>query len=224
MKMDKVKFTLDKKDPFFDPNVPAFKRIGPHRYEIYSLFYGTLLGDAYAEKHGFGTRIHFHQSSRNMEYLYWLHKTVTQYGYCNPKIPKVIKQIGKNNKMYYSFKFRTWTFTSLNFLYDDWYDQNGRKVLPQNLQNYLNPLSLSYMIIDDGSFTGYGLKIATDCFTEAEVCFLQHCIEQKFKFKTNIHCQNKKYRLYIPKASFTILVPLVKQYFCPSMLYKLNQY
>ena len=223
MNLSKGRMHFQKRDPFFDPRVPAFQRIGPHRSEIYSLFYGTLFGDAYAEKHGFGTRIHFHQSSRNIEYLYWLHKNVAQYGYCSPNMPKLIKQVGKQNKVYYSLKFRTWTFRSLNSLYDDWYDETRRKILPLNLQNYLNPLSFSYLIMDNGSFTGYGLKIATDSFTKEEVYRLQSCIEEKFKFKTSVHVQKQKWRLYIPKTSFAIMVPLVKPHFCPSMLYKLNK-
>jgi len=211
------------KDPFFDPNIRASARIGPHRYEILSIFYGTLLGDAFAEKHGFGTRIHFHQSSANIEYLHWLHKNVSQYGYCTPQIPKITKQIGKNNKIYFNLKFRTWTFTSLNGFYQDWYDENIHKILPHNIQDYLNPISLAYMIIDDGSFTGYGVKIATDCFKEDEVYRLKQCIENTFSFKVNIHCHNKKHRLYIPKQSMNLLIPIVKPYICQSILYKLGQ-
>ena len=54
------------------------------------------------------------------------------------------------------------------------------------------PFQKNYRIIEDGSFTGYGLKIATDCFTQEEVYRLQSCIKEKFKFKTNIHTQSQK--------------------------------
>jgi len=52
--------------------------------------------------------------------------------------------------------------------------------------------------------------------------FLQESIERKFEIQVNIHHQNGKYRLYIPKVSFYRLAPIVKPYFAPSMLYKLN--
>lgn len=210
-------------DPFYDPRVPAFRRIGPHRLEIYSLFYGALLGNGYAEKHGFGTRLTFHQSSIHVDYLYWLHKQVYQYGYCNTNRPSITKQIGRGGKVYYSLKFRTWTFSSFNPLYTDWYNQDGIKVLPQNIETYLNPTSLAVIIMDDGSYTGYGIKIATDCFSKEEVYRLQTCIENRFKFRVNVHAQKGAWRLYIPKKSIQILVPILQPLMCNSMLHKLGQ-
>lgn len=103
---------FQKKEPFFDSRVPAVQRIGPHRSEIYSLFYNTLLGDAYTEKHGFGTRLYFHQSSINMEFFMGCIKRLHSMGTVNSNIPK----LGKHNKVYYSLKFRTWTLSSLNSL------------------------------------------------------------------------------------------------------------
>jgi LAGLIDADG DNA endonuclease family len=46
-------------------------RIGPHNKDIISILYGSLLGDAHAEKRaeGKGTRISFYQEDRHSEYL-----------------------------------------------------------------------------------------------------------------------------------------------------------
>jgi len=54
-------------------------RIGPHNQDILSIIIGSLLGDAHAERRKFNTkneikklgntRITFHQSSENIEYL-----------------------------------------------------------------------------------------------------------------------------------------------------------
>lgn len=46
-------------------------RIGPHNKDIISILYGSLLGDAHAEKRakGKGTRISFYQEDSHSEYL-----------------------------------------------------------------------------------------------------------------------------------------------------------
>ena len=49
----------------------AEKRVGPHNLDIISIFYGSLLGDAHAERreNGNGTRLSFSQECHNEEYL-----------------------------------------------------------------------------------------------------------------------------------------------------------
>jgi hypothetical protein len=213
-------------DPFYDPRVPAFSRIGPHRIEIYSIFYGTLLGDGYGERHGDGARIHFHQSHIHRSYLNWLHQRVRQYGYVNPNLPKTLKQIGDNGTVYYSLKLRTWTFRSLIPLVDSWYAPpsypggNRKKILPHDREEYYTPLSLALTILDDGHYTGYGIQIGTDCFTEEEVNFLANMLYRKFNLTASIHIKKKGWRLYIQKASMTTVRELIKEYICESMLYK----
>jgi hypothetical protein len=63
---------LDAKDAFFTKNLPSDKRIGPHRFEVLCFIYASLMGDAHGEKRRKGVRFTFHQSTRNLEYLYYL--------------------------------------------------------------------------------------------------------------------------------------------------------
>jgi len=53
--------------------MPAIFRVGPHNFDIISIFYGTLLGDCHAErrKNVNGTRLSFYQEATHSEYLYW---------------------------------------------------------------------------------------------------------------------------------------------------------
>ena len=71
---------------FSAPRTRAIKRIGPHNIDILSIIIGSLLGDAYAEKHGLGTIICFQQEDNHSAYLFWLHSSVSKLGYCNEKI------------------------------------------------------------------------------------------------------------------------------------------
>jgi len=51
--------------------IKGLKRIGPHDQIIYSIIFGSLLGDGHAEKRngGLGTRISFYQESTHLSYL-----------------------------------------------------------------------------------------------------------------------------------------------------------
>jgi hypothetical protein len=51
--------------------VRSHKRVGPHNHDLLCIIYGTLLGDAHAERRsiGNGTRISFYQEHTHTEYL-----------------------------------------------------------------------------------------------------------------------------------------------------------
>ena len=68
-------------------------RIGPHNKDVISVIFGSLLGDAHAERRlkGLGTRINFFQEDVHVEYILYLHKIFSELGYCNPKIPALLQ-------------------------------------------------------------------------------------------------------------------------------------
>ena len=87
----------------------AILRIGPHNKDVLSIIFGSLLGDAYAEKRagGLGTIIIFYQEAVHVGYLYYLHKLFSNLGYCNPKIPVVTSRLGPKGKLRQIVRFRT---------------------------------------------------------------------------------------------------------------------
>jgi hypothetical protein len=91
-------------------------RIGPHNYDVLSIIFGSLLGDAHGEKREMGTstRITFYQESSHVEYMLYLHKLLSSYGYCNPKVPVVGTRLGIGGKVRKTVRFSTWTYTSFN--------------------------------------------------------------------------------------------------------------
>lgn len=124
--------------------VKSNSRLGPHNINIIEIIYGTLLGDSHAERRstGHGTRIIFQQEARQKEYLLFLHKIVSELGYCNPKTPEIITRLGKGGIIRQVIRFRTFTYTSLNSVHDNWYN-NGMKRVPHDISDYLTPLSLA---------------------------------------------------------------------------------
>jgi ubiquinol-cytochrome c reductase cytochrome b subunit len=84
-------------------------RIGPHNKDVISVIFGSLLGDAHAERRlkGVGTRISFFQEAVHVEYILYLHKILSDLGYCNPKIPVVSSRLGTKGKIRKIVRFST---------------------------------------------------------------------------------------------------------------------
>lgn len=205
--------------------IKANLRIGPHNFETLSIIYGTLLGDSYAEqrKNGNGTRISFYQEANHAEYLIWLHRKLAFQGYCNPTVPKIQKRLSKGGKLRNIIRFHTFTFSSFNFIQEDWY-LNGVKRVPLNIEEYLTPLALAIWIMDDGSRVGSGLKLSTNSFTFEDTTRLALLLNQLYGLKSSVQSAGhlNQYIIYIWSESMNKLRLLVKPYMVSSMLYKLG--
>ena len=209
--------------------IPSTKRIGPHNYEVLCLLMGSLLGDGQMEKDTLGSRFCFYQKGEHLEYLILLHETLLKHGYCKENIPKIQSRVIQG-KLAYSCRFRTFTYSSFNWIYDGFYPtlssgQVSRKVVPVWIEEYLSPLALAIWIMDDGGWIeNKGLKLSTNWFTLKDTKFLVSILERKYKLKLAIHSAGAidQYNIYIPKKNLPILIPLVLPYMHPYFLYKLN--
>jgi len=207
-------------------NIRAVNRIGPHNEDILSVIIGSLLGDAYANKRsGEGVRICYRQSIQHKEYLFWLYTFFYNRGYTSNLQPRQYTrtlQI-KEGKIYYGYEFNTFTFRSFSWIHGIFY-KNGRKVIPQNIYEYLTPLALAVWIMDDGGWTNYGIRIATNSFKLKEVELLQDVIKSKYNLETTIQkiYIKDQYSIYIKKQSVNNLRNIVGPYIHFSMLYKLG--
>jgi ubiquinol-cytochrome c reductase cytochrome b subunit len=205
--------------------IRAMKRIGPHNINILSILFGSLLGDGHAERRikGKGTRITFYQESSHVAYLIWLHKLLSNLGYCSPNVPKIQTRLGSKGKIRKIIRFRTWTYSSLNWVHDIWYI-DGIKKVPSIIGNYLTPLALAIWIMDDGTKLGSGLKLCTNSFSYSDCLLLSKVLFDKFKLKVSIQSAGvpNQYNLYIWKESIPLLRKIVLPYLHASMKYKLN--
>jgi ubiquinol-cytochrome c reductase cytochrome b subunit len=202
----------------------GWQRIGPHNYDILSILFGSLLGDAHAERRisGVGTRITFYQEGNHVEYINWLHNLISSRGYCSESIPKTSNRIIKGGKVRTIVRFRTWTYTSFNWIHDVWY-VDGIKRIPSCIDIYLTPLALAIWIMDDGSKVSQGLKLCTNSYTYSECLYLIKVLNDKFKLKTSVQSAGVKnqYIIYIWKESMPLLREIVNPYIIPEMKYKI---
>lgn len=154
-------------------------RIGPHDQIIYSVIFGTLLGDGHAEKRNGATRISFYQESTHLSYLLWLHNLLSSKGYCNETLPEIKTRLGKSGRIRKTIRFHTWTYTSFNFIHDLFY-KNKIKQVPQNINEYLTPLALAIWIMDDGTKVSKGLKFCTNSFFLLGLFTISRCFTIEF--------------------------------------------
>ena len=74
----------------------------------------------------------------------------------------------KTGKTRQNISFTTLALPCFNEFYGLFY-ANVIKIVPTNIANYITPVSLAYWIMDDGGFTGSGLKLYTNAFTKDEL-------------------------------------------------------
>lgn len=216
--------------PFSTPKVRAYKRIGPHNFNILSILIGSMLGDCFAEKHGNGTRFCLQQEHSNNAYLLWFHNYVAELGYCTPTIPKLGSRLVGEGKIRRLSRFKTYTFSSFDWIHEAFY-VNGVKIVPPMIADYLSPLALAVWIMDDGCAASSGLKIASNSFSKADVQILCNILKEKYGLNATVNKagviwppQAEQYCIYISKYSMPTLASIVRPYMHPSMYYKLNSY
>ena len=202
-------------------------RIGVHNYDILSIIFGSLLGDAHAEKHGNGTRIAFYQENTHKDYLLWLHNLISSKSYCNENIPVLQTRLGNYGKLRNIIRFKTFTYSSFNWIQECWYI-NNKKVLPQCINDFLSPLALALWIMDDGAKVSSGIKLLVNNFDLTEVIILCNILTNQYNITATPNSasdKNKKqYVIYIHKESMINLSNIVSPFIHPSMKYKLNNY
>lgn len=205
--------------------IKSDKRIGPHNIDIISLIIGSLLGDSHLEKRGkgIGTRVILEQSNKNVEYLMWFHQYLSSRGYCRKEKPVLHKRIREQGQVVYHYRINSYTFTSFNWLREMFYKENGKKIIPLTIKEYLSPFALAIWFMDDGSKLGKGAKIATNGYELSELKSIIIILKEKYNLEASYHkgAVNKGHTIYIRKKSMPIFVDLVKPYMLPSMLYKL---
>jgi len=112
---------------------------------------------------------------------------------------------------------------SFNWKYDEWYI-NGKKCVPNNIDQYLTPLALAIWVMDDGAKVRKSLKFSTNSFTYDECMHLVTVLHKNFNLKASIQSAGAKdqYIIYILKESMNDLSSIISPYIIPEMKYKIT--
>ena len=104
---------------------------------------GSLLGDGYAERlSSGGVKFRFRQCIAHKEYIFWLYNFFNIRGYCSNNLPVLFAQ-KSGGKLHEAFRFNTYSFTSLLWLYHLFYTHSKKKIIPLNIADLLTPLALA---------------------------------------------------------------------------------
>lgn len=208
------------KKGFYTTKRQSKKRFGPHNLEVISVIVAGLLGDHHAEKRGNATRFTINVSNRSVEHVRFLYTFLSERGYCTRKKPKLSVQIGKDNKKVHSIKFRTFSFSSFNFLHDAFYNKKKDKIVPVKIHQLLTKQAFAFWFIDGSDKLGSGVKLSTGRFTLQGVTLLQKAIRDNFNITAKIRYYKGSYLLYFLKSDKQNVFNVVKDFAVDSMLYK----
>ena len=186
---------------------------------------GSILGDGQLEVNWSGSQYQFNyklkiaQCLKQKEYTMWKYGVFKEWVLTPPKFDPC------NN----SYRFRTISHREITELRDKFY-QDGKKIVPRNIKDYLNPITMAIWFMDDGNVVRNkitkevkGYHINSQSFSLEENELLQKVIWQSFGIKCSIEKNKKYYRLAIwQKTSREKFGDLVSKFILPSMQYKLG--
>jgi len=126
---------------------------------------GNILGDGYLEFNGFkGTRLQVKQSSKSRDYIFWLYQELKNLCHSGPN------KRADGSQWFFGTRY----LDDLTELRNLFYDQSGKKILPDNIKGMLNqPLSLAVWYMDDGTLDWrpkdhYAFSLITNGFSLRE--------------------------------------------------------
>lgn len=183
---------------------------------------GNQLGDGHGELRCNNVRFSLHMSSKNREYLNWLHKFYSERGYSskNPIIYK--KQIGKEGKLYYSGKQNIYTFYSLKWVYNLFYFNNIKRI-PSNIHEFLTPQAQAIWFMDGGTYYQKGVLFSTYCFSLEDFNLLKSAQYINYQLKSIIYRRTNGYVQVLKRDQMGNFINIVSPYMVKSMQYKLGR-
>lgn len=191
--------------------------------EMKEILEGVILGDATVlRRYKVSVPVvKFSQSEKNKDYLFHLYDIFEPLVATPPK-----KVVYKREKDYVQYAFQTLAFDFLNEYRERYYDSNGKKIVPRDLEEKLTARSLAMWHMDDGckqSSSTYTLH--TECFKRDDVDYLREVLNRKFNIKTSRYEYSRRdseYNIIVIKSnSAKIFRDLVDPYVVGSMRRKL---
>lgn len=197
--------------------------------KIKEMIIGCLLGDAHIGKvENDKAFITFEQAIKHKEYILDIYESLRKANLGLHEIKYYSRIDTRYNSESKSIYFKTHNSKLLYPFVNMFLSDEGKKILPLNIEKYLSPIALAYWICDDGQLVKKGgITLCTDNYTLTEVKLLIKVLTNKYNLKCSIHYKKSKtervyYRIYINKKSLDNIKPIIVQYVHKSFLYKLH--
>lgn len=179
---------------------------------------GTLLGDGclYKDNINSNFKLSFGHQEKHSEYFHW------KIAMMDPFINTWRTSESKNSVM---LNTATICHQDFNKFGEMFYLKDRTKIVPDDLEKYLTPLSLAVWVMDDGNLNKVNMRIATMSFTKEDneklVRYLKSCFNinakvMGFKYK------NKQYwQITLNKNNTKLLSDIIRPHVAECMKYKL---
>src|SRR3989344_4519251 len=164
---------------------------------------GYLLGDGHLEiwKNSQGARLKVEQGLEQKEFVKWLFEVFEEFVKTPPRFkPKSVYFNTLSSNQFYAFHKKFYL--------------KGKKIIPDNIDIDLTPVSLAVWFMGDGSIKSKecnGRIINTHGFKEHEISKLCQILEKKFSLQVSIRRQKDGLQIYISAKSagrlYEILFP-----------------
>jgi hypothetical protein len=185
---------------------------------------GSLLGDARLECRSVGlrspitARFRVHHGERQKDYVFW------KYGILKGLVSKGPREIlwtnPKRGLREVSWYFHTRSSEEFGIIHGCFY-QNGVKVLPENIFDWLTPQMIAVWFMDDGSNLGESFTLSTHGFSYEEQMRIVHFFEIRFDIAMTIVKDRDKFKLAVGKPYRRKFEDIIRSYIIPSMIYKI---
>jgi len=134
------------------------------------------------------------------------------------------------NINYFTVRFKTISMPQLLYYYNIFYKKNNKKnkwekIVPIELKQCFNPISLAHLIMGDGNYLKEKniIRIFTNSFVKNDVELLSRIIKDRIGINSKvIYDRNNQYIIVIEKDDIIITRNLLLPFMHPSMLYKLG--
>jgi LAGLIDADG DNA endonuclease family len=134
------------------------------------------------------------------------------------------------NKVYTNYRLNTRTLPIFNSYHEMFYKLNLEtnkyiKIIPENINDLMNPIVLSYLIQGDGNYDKgrNRVRIYTNSYTKSEVENLALAINIKLNIYTAVlHDRKDQWILTIGAKNLDLLRNIISPYFHNSMLYRIG--
>jgi len=137
------------------------------------------------KKEKYNVQLQFEQSIKHEEYLRHLYEIFKNYSKKEPKI--INRYIKANKKLYQSIRFTTSRLEVFNKIYNNFHDENKKKIVPLNIGDVLKPIGLAYWAMDDGYKQQKAFVLCTDSFKKEEVELLIKVIKRNFDIDSTLY-------------------------------------
>ena len=197
-------------------------------FELHSVLIGIMLGDGSLYKSSNTANVRLEMSFGKKYKLFALHIGDLFKEYINNPV-KALEIKGKNNN-YINYRLKTKTLPVFVEYFNMFYKFNKDKnkfikIVPTKIEDYIDPISLAYLIMTDGNFDKgrNRVRIYTNSFKKEEVEILSKAIYSKLNIYTGVlHDRKDQWILTIGANKLNLLREIVNKHFHSSMLYRIG--